>query len=119
VKSLVELASGFYDDSQGALWPTTAEQQAEQWRKLNAAARDWLQKYRRQDQRSALAYHATEARVCELGQQWFAAAFHLRFLINDDPTDPELRRRRARAYHEQGLSDKAQADDAAAAALAR
>jgi hypothetical protein len=62
---------------------------------------------------------ATEANRQEAAEDWFAAAFHLSFLVARDPIDLELRHRRARAYTKQGLLDKAAADNTAADKLTR
>jgi tetratricopeptide (TPR) repeat protein len=44
------------------------------------------------------AWHAEMAASAERDKQWFAAAFHLGFLLRCSPDDVELRCRRARAY---------------------
>ncbi|HXG09600.1 MAG TPA: hypothetical protein VNK04_07405, partial [Gemmataceae bacterium] len=38
-------------------------------------------------------YHSEKVQECEANRQWFAAAFHLRRLLLDDPNNAELKRR--------------------------
>jgi len=114
VAAIVAVGSGVVEDSSGVLRPTTSEQQLAKWRTLTEIGGDWLKNQRDDAQRDALLCHKLEATNFESHEQWFAAAFHLGYLIAHDPADPDLRRRRARAYTKLGQLDKAAADNAAA-----
>jgi WD40 repeat protein len=45
------------------------------------------------DRAERLRYHAEQARLAEEHKQWFAAAFHLGRLLQDQPDDADLKRR--------------------------
>jgi WD40 repeat protein len=117
ITCLLILASGFHEDSAGVLWPTTREQQLAQWRELNEIGSQWLKKRSQEKLRVTLLWHKIQASDDEGQELWFAAAVHLGYLIAHDPADPELRRRRARAYTQLRQLDKATADEAEAAKL--
>jgi WD40 repeat protein/serine/threonine protein kinase/tetratricopeptide (TPR) repeat protein len=69
------------------------------------------------DQRTtAFAWHRQEAQSHEEARQWFAAAFHLSWLIKADPADPSPYARRGTVRARLGQWDQAAADWAKAIA---
>ena len=89
-----------------------------QWNKLDESGNQWLKKWSEAARHDALLWHKQEAADFVSRGQWFAAAFHLGYLIAHDPADVDLRRRRALAFTKLGELDKAAADNAAADKLA-
>jgi Flp pilus assembly protein TadD len=65
-----------------------------------------------------IAWHRQEAETCERERQWFGAAFHLSHLMDLQPEPGRLHARRARAYGQLGLWQKATRDYTKATATA-
>jgi hypothetical protein len=51
-------------------------------------------------------YHNERAAIAEEKNQWFAAAFHLRRLLRDDPENPAVKSRLTRVEKEQATAPK-------------
>jgi hypothetical protein len=68
-------------------------------------------------QARARAWRENEAKQRENSKDWFAAAFHLTWLLKDDPTNAELYQRRGNAYAATGKHLEAEADFAHARKL--
>lgn len=71
------------------------------WRSLSRA---YLKDFREEP---AIDYHTRCAISSEAANQWFAAAWHLSKLLENNDTDPETRRRRAIAYSRLGKPESA------------
>jgi hypothetical protein len=90
----VRTRQGFDDD--GPLRPLTEEEWRQAARELEAHGGDW------EKPRDARTWHAGEASDAEAAGQWFAAAFHLRRLLADDPDNAEYRERLGEALYHDG-----------------
>ncbi|MCD6049416.1 MAG: repeat-containing protein [Verrucomicrobia bacterium] len=90
IAPLAQLLSGRRLDNTGSLVPVSATRLAENWDTLR-------QKYPQQfsiNQDEIVAWHSEEAEVCEQTQSWFAALFHLNWLVDEKPNDSALKKRR-------------------------
>ncbi len=72
----------------GVLRPLTREEWQRQHDILDAAGGDW---YPPRDPRK---WHLVQATDAEAHEAWFAARFHLDWLLKDDPNNADLRQRR-------------------------
>jgi len=70
---------------------------------------EYFEKHAATRARLVRTYHAMLATEYESDERWFAAAFNLKWLVDRDPHDKELRRRLSNAYAAQGLKEKAAA----------
>ena len=86
---LVHTSQDFTDE--GALRPLTAEELEQQRRTLDAKGGDW------QTAPTARQWHLARAAEAEADKDWFAARFHLNWLLKDDPNNADLLRRRDEA----------------------
>ncbi len=88
---LAQLLSGRRLDNTGSLVAVSAPKLAEYWDSLR-------EKYPLQfsvKKEEIVAWHNEEAEVCEQSQSWFAAVFHLNWLVENDPKkDVALKKRR-------------------------
>lgn len=90
IAPLAQLLSGRRLDNTGSLVPVSATKLAENWETLR-------QKYPQQfsiKPEEIVAWHSEEADLCEQTQSWFAALFHLNWLVEQNPKDNELKKRR-------------------------
>ena len=62
---------------------------------------DWLDRRREDTPRVALAWHEAETSENEAAGRWFAAAFHLRWLSQKDPSNADFTRRLKQALAKQ------------------
>jgi hypothetical protein len=60
---------------------------------LNAAAPQYFQQLAARARRRQANWHRTMAADAEFDKDWFAAAFHLQWLVANDPADVALRAR--------------------------
>jgi hypothetical protein len=67
------------------------------WKSLETDGTEWLAENRKVDQLRTIGWHRYEAAEAEARSDWFAAAFHLQRLLENDPTDTDLQRRLATA----------------------
>lgn len=90
IAPLAQLLSGRRLDNTGSLVPVSATKLAENWDTLR-------QKYPQQfsiKPEEIVAWHSEEADACEQTQAWFAALFHLNWLVDQNPKDNALKKRR-------------------------
>lgn len=84
---LAQLLSGRRLDNTGSLVAVSAPKLAEYWDSLR-------EKYPQQfsvKKEEIVAWHSEEADVCEQSQSWFAAVFHLNWLVENTPKDASPR----------------------------
>ena len=77
--------------AEGTLRTLSNEEMVQQRQTLDAKGGDW------QPPRDPRQWHLAQAADAEAHQAWFAARFHLNWLLNDDPNNADLLRRRAEA----------------------
>jgi WD40 repeat protein len=87
----VAVRTGQVFDDRGILRQLTQAEWLKHWRELDANGGDW--EPRPDDRR----WHLLRADEDEVAQQWFAAAFHLSWLLENDPGNVDLRSRRDKA----------------------
>ena len=102
----IDVISGWKADSGAALRRMTATEMDEAWQAVLTLPA-WLNQRRQDARRRAQTWHEGEARDDEVGQRWFAAAFHLRYLVGTSPHDCDLRHRLSAAHAQQGLQKDA------------
>jgi hypothetical protein len=90
----VRTRKGF--DENGTLRPLTEEEWQQAAEELEAHGGDW------EKPRDARSWHLVEAGAAEAVGQWYAAAFHLRRLLADEPGNAEYRDRLAEALYHDG-----------------
>jgi eukaryotic-like serine/threonine-protein kinase len=86
------VVSGLGEDNDGTLHPISAEAAAAHWTEI-AKSPAWLEYRKAMLDENRRALHESEALRWEAGKNWFAAAFHLRWLDKHDPDNVELRNR--------------------------
>ena len=91
VRAWVLLRTGQDFTAEGTLHPLSKEEWEQQRRTLDAKGGDW------QLAPDLRKWHLVEAADAEAHQAWFAARFHLDWLLKDDPNNPDLLRRRDEA----------------------
>ncbi len=96
LQSLADLLSGRRIDPTGSLTPAKSKTLEDAWQHLRHAYPLDFKTTREQ----ILAWHEQQADNCEEAKDWFAAAFHLDKLIEANPKDPELKKRRDAAQAE-------------------
>jgi WD40 repeat protein len=67
------------------------------WKKLETDGADWLAEQLTFDERRTLGWHRYEAAEAEDHSDWFAAEFHLQWLLKSVPDDVDLKRRHEHA----------------------
>ncbi len=80
----VDVISRWKEDADAVLHPIDAEQANQAWREVLKSSA-WVDQCRQDAARSARAWHVSEADKHEAAKQWFAAAFHLRWLCRLEP----------------------------------
>ena len=108
--SLAALLSGHQVDSTGGCTPLSTESLTEAWEHLK-------KKYKAEfdtSKEDAHVWHQQHADESEVARNWFAAIVHLDYLIEADPEDSHLLRRRANAHASLGQWENADADYSAA-----
>lgn len=93
IAQLAQLLSGRRLDATGSLVAVSATKLAENWDTLR-------QKYPQQfsvKPEEIVAWHSEEADVCEQSQSWFAAVFHLNWLVDRHPNNESFKKRRDNA----------------------
>ena len=99
VTAYVDATSGWKEDEESVLHPISDEQSDGAWHEVqqSSAWPEYL-RYRREDaERRACAWHENEADAAAAGSNWFAAAFHLRWLCQMEPKNTEWQQRLAEA----------------------
>jgi WD40 repeat protein/serine/threonine protein kinase len=100
-KRLVLLAvatrSGMRMTESGIVRPLTMSESSANWTTLESEAADWLVEVQALDKRWQRDWHEYEAAEADARGDWFAVAFHLRRLLQDDPKDVFLQQRLATA----------------------
>lgn len=89
IAQLAQLISGRRLDNTGSLVAVSATKLAENWDALR-------QKYPQQfsvKSEEIVAWHQEEADACEQSQSWFAAAFHLNWLTEQNPKNESFKKR--------------------------
>jgi WD40 repeat protein len=87
----VAVRTGKAFDDRGILRQLSQAEWLQHWQELEANGGDWEPP---QDNRR---WHMLQADEAEAAGQWFAAAFHLNWLLKSDPDNADLRRRRDNA----------------------
>ena len=93
ITMLAQLLSGRRIDSTGSLVAVTSANLVEFWNKLHT-------KYPQQfsiKKDEIVAWHTEEADICEQSSAWYAAVFHLNWLVERDPNNAELLKRKNEA----------------------
>jgi WD40 repeat protein/serine/threonine protein kinase len=88
LRAWVGVRTGEAFDGRGILRQLTQAEWLRCWQELDANGGDW--ESRPDDRR----WHLVQASEAENADQWFAAAFHLNWLLKNDPDNADLRRRR-------------------------
>jgi hypothetical protein len=70
------------------------------WEKLATEGAEWLAERRKFDERRTIGWHHYEAAEAEDRGDWFAAEFHLRWLLKSAPDDADLKKRHERVARE-------------------
>ena len=97
VATYVAARSCWQEDSFGVLHRMTLEQQLATWDAASELGREWLQYRSDAAARDACLWHKLQAEEFEANKNWFATAFHLKYLVQNDPQDGDLRQRLATA----------------------
>jgi hypothetical protein len=92
IATYVETAAGLEEDTGGTLRPISADAAAVAWTKIGKSPA-WLEYRRSMLEESRQAWHEEEAAHWEAAGNGFAAAFHLKWLLDRNPQDSELRSR--------------------------
>ena len=91
IAAYTQVASGWKETIDGTLHPISAEAAAANWTEI-VKSPAWLEYRKASLEESRWALHASEAADWEADANWFAAAFHLKWLVDRSPQDNELRR---------------------------
>ncbi len=92
----VRTVSQWREDSNHLLHPLSGEEALSNWREVLKSPA-WLDQRTASLERSRHALHVYEAAQQEAKHNWFAAAFHLRWLAKLEPNNPEWQQRLAKA----------------------
>ena len=99
---IAQLLSGNQNIQAGGVLPQAAESLREHWQNMQArfpldfsVTPDEIALWQQREANASELWHRREAELCERGQRWFAARFHLDRLLGAHPDDPDLRDRRA------------------------
>ena len=90
------IVSGWKEDTDGTLRPISAEDAVAKWAEI-AKSPTWLEYRKATLEASRRALHESEAAHWEAEKNWFAAAFHCRWLAKLEPDNPEWKQRLAKA----------------------
>ncbi len=96
VAAYVETVSGLSEDADHLLQPLSNDEAVSSWREVLKSP-GWLEQRTASLDRSRYALHITEADEQEAAKNWFAAAFHLRWLAKLEPKNTEWQQRLAKA----------------------
>ena len=92
IEAYSQVISGWKEDIDGTLHPISAAEGAVAWREIDNSPA-WLEYRKVVLKESRRALHEEEAAHWEAEKNPFAAAFHLKWLLDRNPQDSELRRR--------------------------
>jgi hypothetical protein len=93
ISMIVATRNGMKMNDQGQIQPLSISELSETWDALEAQGADWLVERRKLDERRMIGWHHYEAAEAEARGDWFAAEFHLRWLLNSEPDDTDLKTR--------------------------
>jgi WD40 repeat protein len=96
LRAWVRVRTGKRFDESGALRLLTAEERQQALRDLEATREDW------EKPGNARSWHLAQATEAEAARHWFAAAFHLRRLLAEDPRNAEYLERLGTALYRDG-----------------
>jgi WD40 repeat protein len=91
LRAWVAVRTGKAFDDRGILRQLTQAEWLQPWQELNANGGDW------EPRPDGRRWHLLQADEAEAAEQWFAAAFHLNWLLKNDPDNANLRSRRDNA----------------------
>jgi CheY-like chemotaxis protein/Flp pilus assembly protein TadD len=97
----VDIVSEWKADTGTVLHPITVVEMEAAWQEVLKSPA-WLDQQRQRQAKLAQTWHEIEAGVYFTSQRWFAAAFHLHWLCQQEPKDAELWIRLASANAEEG-----------------
>jgi WD40 repeat protein len=92
----VDIISGWQEDADTTIHPISFAQAEESWQQALTSPAS-LDQQRQHTARLAHAWHEREAAAQEATGNWFAAAFHLRWLCRQEPTNTAWQQRLAKA----------------------
>ncbi len=92
IGAYVGAASAYKEDADGTLHPITAEAVAANWTEVMKSPA-WLQYRKAELEKGQRSWHEEEAARWQAAEDSFAASFHLKWLLDRNPQDSELRRR--------------------------
>ena len=96
IAAYVQIASGWKESADGTLRPLPSDAAAANWAEI-AKSPTLLEGYNASLEESRRALHESEAARWESENDWFAAAFHLRWLCKNEPNIREWQERLKRA----------------------
>ena len=114
VAAYVDMVSLWKVDSDAALRPISSSYAAEDARREALKSPAWLNQRRQLATKLVHAWHEIEADENERAQRWFAAAFHLKCLVANDPRDTRAQRRLFASYYKLGQAEQHRSDFARA-----
>ena len=94
IAAYVSVVSGWKEDADQTLRPTTSQEAEAAWAEVTKSA-DGLDYRSRALNQGRRALHECDAAENEAQNRWFAAAFHLRWLSNLEPDNAEWKQRLA------------------------
>jgi hypothetical protein len=95
----VAAVSSWSEDADHVLYPISKEEVLTNWQTV-ASSPDWLEYGTAVLERQRFTLHETEAGRLEAEKNWFAAAFHLRWLCKAEPKNVDFQNRVRRATQE-------------------
>jgi WD40 repeat protein len=96
VNAYVDAISAWKEDADAVIHAISAAEADEAWFEV-LKSRAWVDQRRQDAERRARAWHENEALTHEALGNWFAAAFHLRWLCQLEPKNTQWRERLAKA----------------------
>src|SRR5262249_33735302 len=107
-KDLILLAaatrSGMQLTESGIVRPLSMSEMSANWTALEAEGADWLAENHTLNKRQQRDWHEYEAAEADARGDWFAAAFHLQRLADQDPQNADWRRRLAAAREQRTIT---------------
>ena len=92
IAAYTTVISGLAEDEEQTLRPVSSETAISKWPEITYSP-EWLEYRTSSLEQCRFALHETEAEHWETERNWFAAAFHLRWLCQKDPSNADFQRR--------------------------